>query len=849
MAISFGNAGKLAAQNIQSEKKDSSIQNIGGNPNSSGLDKPIDYKATDSIIFLIKKNKVYLYKNAEILYGTMNLHAYFIEVDLTKKEIFATGGIDSTGKYNFLPVLKDGDDTYTADSMRYNSKTKKGRVYGLRLVQDEAYIHLDRVLKQSDGSFVGTDGKITTCNEDHPHFYFNARRVKVVTKPKNKVFFGPTNLVVEDVPTPLFVPFGLAPVNKGRRNGILFPNPGFNPGNQTFFLQNLGYYTGLGPYADLTISSDAYFNGDLRLGVASNILKRYKYNANFSVNASWFGNGSEITSPTFERKLDFNLRGGFGFDSKFLPGTTLNGNVNIQTGNFNKLNSRSINSFAQNQFNSGINYGRNFFKNRLNFSASARHSQNTADKSFRLEMPSISMGVPSITPFGKMTRDIQILKQTRLSYNFTYNNVLNTSDTLLFKEGGRAELKKIQSGMAHSLPISTNFKLFKGILNFSPSFNYNENWYFKSKIQSADTAGKTLYKDSGGFFRMSRWGVSTSMNTNIYGTLKNLKIGKLRALRHIITPSVSVGYNPEINPDKMGITRTYINHTLTDSVVKYNLYDGIYTPFSQQKSAYLGFGINNNLQAKRAGSLDSNGKEKLDPPVNIIDGFRINGSYNFLADSMNWSSLRFDFNTMLLKLFNIHMDASYSLYGLNDKRKLIKEYAWQTDHQLLTYQNFNATLNTRLSPETFKKKKAEPDKHLSKEEEQELKDIQKTQENYIDFKLPWSVALNYYFTYDNLALNPKDRVSAQRVSVSGDFNITPEWKIGYSTGYDFKHKEIASSEFRISRNLHCWQLEFHWIPSGIAQRWTFTLRPKSGLLQDLKLNKKNSSNPAYFLTN
>lgn len=808
------------------------------------LDKPINYNATDSIIFKIKENKVYLFRDAEIHYGDIHLSAYYIEVDLSKKEIFATGGRDSSGNYTYLPVLKDGDESYTADSMRYNSESKKGRVYGLKLVQEEAYIHLSKVLKQPDGSFVGQKGKITTCNEDHPHFYFNASKIKVI--PNNKVYFGGANLVVEDVPTPLAVPFGIAPIKKGRRNGILFPGYGYNQANKSFYLQNLGYYRGLGPYADLTLTTDAYLNGDLRLGASSNIVKRYKYRSNLGFNISRFGNGAELTSPQFRHNVDFGIRGNFAFDPKYIPGTVLNGDINIQTGNFNRLNSRSITSLAQNQFNSGINYQRNFLANRINLSAAARHSQNTADRSFRLEMPSVSLGVPSLTPFAASSAP-KVLKQMRMSYNMNFNNILNTKDSILFSQRGWDEFKNLQNGISHSLPINTNFKMFNGILNFSPSFNYSETWYFKSTRQFLlNDTGELQKVDSAGFYRLNHWSVATGMNTNIYGTFTDLKMGKLRAIRHTISPNITFGYNPEISPEKKGWIRSFKDTSRADSIVKYNVFEkGIFGASGRSESGYIGFGINNNLQAKRVASVDSAGKEKL-TPVNLIDVLSINGSYNFLADSFQWSDIRAGLNTVLFKLVNISMGANFSPYAVNDKKQRIRDFAWKKDRELLHFKNFNTSINTSINPETFGVKKPSKSEDSSNEDDPEMRDIRNHPENYINFNIPWSLSVNYIVEINNDALLKTDRLSTHRFAFSGDISITPEWKIGYTTGYDFVRKEITPSQFNVSRNLHCWQIDFQWIPSGYGKQWIFTLRPKAGLLQDLKLNKRTFSNPAFI---
>lgn len=814
------------------------------NPKSD-LDNPIVYKAADSIWFNLRKNKVYLYKNASIEYGDMNLTAHFIEIDLTKKEIFATGGPDSIGKYSNLPVLKDGSDNYKADSIRYNSNSKKGRVYGLRLTQDEAVIHLSKVMKQDDGSFVGQSGKITTCNEDHPHFFFNASRIKVI--PNNKALFGSANLVVEDVPTPLAVPFGIAPLKKGQRNGILFPGYGYNQFNKSFYLQNFGYYLGLGEHADLTLTTDAYLNGDLRFGVSGNMVKRYHYKSNFGVGASWFGNGTERSSPAFKRNLDLSIRGNFGFDSKYLPGISLNGDINIQTGNFNRLNSRNINTISNQQFQSSVNFGKTFFQNKVNVTAAARHSQNTANRDFRLELPSMNLGVSSLTPFaGKNGGGNKWYEQLRLSYNMQFSNVINTKDSILFSRDYKKALEKTQSGISHSLPINTNIKLLKGIVNMSQSFNYRETWYLKATHQFMDTTGKVQTREENGFFRLNNWDFNTGFTTNIYGTFQHANAKKIRALRHTITPTISMGYQPKINAAMRGWEQNYTD--TSGKVVRYNRFEkGIYGGGqSQSESGYVGIGVNNNLQGKKLISTDSNGTEKLEK-FNLIDQLSFNTRYNLAATKFKWSDVSANFNTTIKKNINITARSAFSLYHKDSLLKNVQRFLYEDKKTPLRMRNAGMSISTRFGPEMFRKK---PDATQAKTkdngDEQEKKDILSRPDDYFHFDIPWNVALTYVFDYNAEANTKSQRVGSNRVNISGDLSITPEWKIGYTTGYDLYRKEIASSQFTVSRNLHCWQIDFNWVPSGFAKQWTFSIRPKSGMLQDMKLNKRAFFNPVMF---
>jgi len=818
--------------------------------NKGALDKIIEYKAADSIWFSIKRNRVYLYKDAFIVYGDMNLKAHYIEIDLSRKEIFAKGGKDSSGKYTNLPVLRDGNDNYTADSMKYNAQTKKGKVFGLKLKQDDAIVHLGTVLKNDDGSFVGVKGKITTCNEDHPHFYFNANKTKVV--PNNKVFFGSANLVIEDVPTPLAVPFGIAPIKKGQRNGILFPGYGYNQFNKSFYLQNLGYYIGLGEYADLTLSTDAYLNGDLRLGVTSNITKRYKFRSTFGIAASQFGNGQERTSPKFKRNLDLNIRGGFAFDQKFLPGITLNGDVNIQTGNFSRFNARDINSINNQQFQSSINFGRTFFRNKMNLTTALRHQQNTATRDFRLELPAVNLGVSSLTPFaGKNSGGNKWYEQLRISYNMQFNNVINTKDNILFSKDYKQALKKTQSGLTHSVPLNTNVKLFGGIVNLSPSLNYRETWYFSATDKYWDTTAKKLEtKTEQGLFRINNWDFNTGLTTNIYGTFQRPGAKKVKALRHTITPTMNVGYSPKIN----GFDRRWLS-TYTDTLgkrIEYNRFEnGIFGGGqSQEENGYLGFGLNNNLQGKKVVAKDSNGKEKLEK-FNLIDQLSFNGRYNFFAKQFKMSDIGANLNTTLLKMINISARSAFSIYDKDSFLKRVERFQWEANKTPLRMRNAGVSIGSRLTPEMLKGKKspettAKEKTDKKKEDDAELKQIQDNADDYFHFDVPWSLALTYVFDYNAEVARRSDRVSGNRVMISGDMSLTPEWKVGYNTGFDLKTKEVINSQFSVSRNLHCWQIDFRWIPSGFNKSWWFTVSPKSGLLQDMKLNKRANFNPVMF---
>ena len=834
----------LGAQIDSSKITDSPVR-------KGGIESAIHYQSHDSMVLSLSTNQASLFDQAHLDMGQTQLDAYQIDIHLLSKVLHAVGRTDSTGTYTDKPELADGADRYTADSLIYNAQSQRGRVYGLKLSQDEAHIQLGAVLKENNGHFVGAAGKITTCTDDHPHFYLNAKQVKVM--PDNKVLFGPANLIIAGIPTPIALPFGLAPIKKGQRNGLIFPSYGFNQFNKSYYLQNLGYYMGLGPYADIQATADAYLNGDLRLGLRSNLVRRYKYRGQLAIQASRFSNGLDISNPQFGRSTDFSIQGSFNADPKWLPGIGLNGNLNIVTGDFNKNNARDINSISNNQFQSSLNYSRTLFQNKANLSVSARHSQNTQTRDFTVELPTVNFGVSSLTPFASKTgSNKKWYQQLRLSYNANVGNQLKTKDSLIFGPQFRDALQDIRSGMKHRIPLSTNIKLFNGAVNLTPSANYQESWYQKRLIQSYDPLTKSINtRDSSGFFRLYNYDLSTSLQTNIYGTFSGLKWGNIRAIRHTIAPSVSFGYRPDTDLFAKGWRDRYLDSS--NKWVEYNPFQqGIYGGVNSSSGGYMGFSIANNVQAKKAIGQDTNGIDNTEK-INLIDQFNLNSGYNFLADSLKFDDLRLTFNTVLFKQVRIGASASYSPYAIRDGR-MINEWNWNEQNQLLRFRNANLSLNTRLDPKMFKKltgsAKENPSDFqnpvlgnpltASSAEEAERAMIEREPWNYYDFNIPWSLNFTYLVSYNNEAISEQQRLGNHRLTLSGDLNITPEWKIAYNTGYDLKNQRMAGSQFSVVRSLHCWQLEFSWIPDGYRKSWTFTLRPKSALLQDLKLNKRES---------
>jgi hypothetical protein len=798
-----------------------------------GIDQPIDYKAADSILFDVQNRQVHLYRDAFLHYGTIELKAYYIRVDLAKQEIFAKGAPDSTGRYAYRPILKDGDDEYSADSMVYNSKSKKGKVYGLRLVEDDAVVHCNQVFRNADGSFLADRGKLTTCQDPHPHFYLDARKLKVI--PDKKVIFGPANLVVEDLPTPLALPFGLVPTKKGRRNGILFPSYGYQQNRGGFYLENLGYYTGLGDNKDLTLTGAVFFNGDYRLAAASRYVKRYRYDGSLNIGTSTFSQG-EKTSNTFFRQRDFNVQWRYNMHPNVRPGTRFAAQVDMGTPGFKRLNSNDPNAIVQSQFNSSVSYGKTFLNNRFNLNAAMTHSQNTGNRTINFDLPSISLNMQRWQPFLKKGQSADNwIKLLNLTYSMDIQNRMATSDSILFSPRYRESFEQLRNGVRHQIPLSTTIKLSKGRINLSPAANYTEWWYNKTQRRYWDDNERTV-RDSSvqGFSRAMGYSASLSASTNIYGTFTGLKWGAIKALRHVITPTASLNYRPDFSSNRF----KYFNDVQIDSAgrtQRYSIYgNGVFGGPGAGKEGSLNLNVTQVLMAKVMKRGDS--AVKTSTNVNLIDNLRAGMAYNFMADSFQLSDLSISLNTRLLSLIGLQFDGRWDPYIRNAQGRPINRLEISENGRLLRFSQFRLSMNAGLSPQVLKGKKtpaqaARRDRYT----EGEWFEWQNRMGDFYDFNIPWSLSLNYNFMLNKSGLMPQVN---NVVNISGDVNLTPQWKIGYNTGYILNQKAFSFSQYTVTRDLHCWQISFQWIPDGIRKSWFFTLSPKSGMLQDMKLNKR-----------
>ncbi len=787
----------------------------------NALKSKVVYSARDSIRLEVENQKVYLYGDAHVTYEDTKMDAEQIILDTKNNFVSAKGILDSTGKRIGDPKFSDGGQEFSSRGMSYNFETKKGKIKEVITKEGDGILHGEQVKRDSSNNFFVQHGKYTTCDLEHPHFYISASKVRVI--PNDKIITGPAYLVIADIPTPLMLPFGFFPNKKGQKSGILMPTYGESQ-NQGFFLTDGGYYFGINDKMNLSIRGDIFSKGTWGAKAQSNYAKRYKYNGN--VNLSYanqkFG---EKYLENYSSLQNFRINWTHSQDAKARPDRRFSASVNAGSSGFGRYQNTTSRQYLQNELNSSITFNKNWIGKPYNFSSSINHNQNTLTKSISIKLPDLNFSVARILPFQNMEakKGTKWLKTLGFSYNTNLRNQLDSYDSLFFKKGVDmgAQLK---NGMHHSIPVSTSIKLFN-YFNVNPSFTYNENWYLQTirKSYNYNESGVGVLKiDTVKRFQTSRdYAFSTNLTTTLFG-MYQLKQGKLKAVRHVLTPTIGYAYVP-------GLGKKYYGPWgFNGTKSTYTIYDGtLFGGANTNESSAINFGLTNNLEMKIKSSKDTvSGFKK----IGIFDNLSAFSSYNMIADSFKLSPFNLNMRTRLFQNVDLNVSSTLDPYRLDSLGVRRKEYVWKEKNSIGRFTNTNAALSFSLKSK---------DKISAKKEPENTNNPGKIpgtlEEDYIDFSIPWSLNVSYNLSYFKPALV---KTIIQTLSFYGDLSITQNWKVSINSGYDFNTKKLSYTSVNLHRDLHCWEMHLNLVPFGPRRSYSFEMRVKSSVLSDLKIPRK-----------
>ena len=835
----------------------------------SSLEHPAFTGAKDSVVevFSDGQRKAYYYGDVTVEYGNMKLTADYMEYDMKTGVVFARGTRDTvTGQTKGMPTMTEGKSSYTMEELRYNFNTRKARITNMITQQDEGLLHGKNIKMMPDRSFNITGGKYTVCDLEHPHYYMTLSAAKVMTKPSQKTVFGPAGLVVEDVPLPIGIPFGFIPKRPDRATGFLMPTFGEETA-RGFYLRDMGMYFVLGEHFDLSVTGDYYTLGSWSLDINSRYRVNYKFNGDFSMVYSNDQTGEKGSTDFFQTR-NFSLKWSHSQDSKAHPGTTFSASVNFSSPSNSRYNSRSVTEALQNQASSSISYSRNW-DGKFNLSLNALHSQNSRDSSYAFTLPNLTFSVTRFYPFKRKVRvgKEKVYEKFSLGYTTTLQNKINFKSSEFGKPGFA---DKFQNGMNHNFQIGLpNFTL-ANYFNFTPSISYGMNWFFRKSEYEYDAESGRLVQNMGsqfGTFGITQnYSGSMSMSTRIYGLFNFGAASKVQAIRHVISPSVSVSVSPEKGTYANGWrTYHYIDNNGVAQTYDYNIYAGqVNSPPGKGKTASANISIGNNLEAKVRDLRDTTGKGVK--KVKLIDQLTINTGYNFLADSMKMSNVSMSMSTSVFGKLSLSASASFDPYALDEKGRRYNRYSISANgwKHPLRFNTASASMSYSISGKGAingndgsktpgASSSPEPQSSGAADFYRRIYYHPVTGEFipggwlfYTNPDVPWSMNFNYSLSlsrswqYSNSQLIKNDRIT-QTLGVSGNIKLTPRMSLNATSGFDMSAMKITTTQLSASYDLHCFNIAVSWVPTGTWQSWNFKIAANAAALSDLLRFRKSTS--------
>ncbi len=823
----------------------------------NALEGILTYNAKDIASINSKKKTIYLYNQADMTYKDMSIKAGVITINYETNEVNAGRIKDSLGNYSQAPVFTQGADVIEPDSIRFNYTTKKALIWNSKTEQSGGKILAELTKKVNDSVLFINRGKFTTStNLEDPEYYFLMRKFKAV--PGKKVVAGWTNMYIYNVPTPIGVPFAFFPLTNKRSSGVIVPSFG-EQAERGYFLQNGGYYFALSDYLDLAVVGDYYTNGSYGMRLDNQYIKRYKFNGNLSFR---FENliSSEKGFPDYSKSNIYNLRWSHNKDSKSNPNSRFSASVNIGSSTYfrESINQLNISSALNNTLASSISYSKSFpGEPAVNLSLTATHSQNTNTQQINLTLPTFQGSVGRVFPFAPKNGSKKgILQNIQLQYNVRGEQRIQTTDSLFLKKEMFDNAKK---GMQHTIPLSTNFKILK-FLSVSTSTNFQENWTFetisKSFDQETQTAVTTTIK---GFDSFRTYNFSTGIGTTVYGLFPFKKGSKIEAIRHVVRPSISYNVNPAF--DQYYDTYEVIDadgNTTAD--VEYTRFEGsMFGTPSNRYSSSIGFSLGNNIEAK-VRSRDSTEIESK--KIIILNSLNFSTNYNMSADSLKLSPVNMTGSTQFFKKeLNLNFGATFDPYALDENKRKINTFNISNGGSLFRMTSANVSMSYNLQggqgkgtqndsgnrsqsetirnggrdDDLFGKAEDFADGRFSEEDDQN--DTEEAKENDLfTYTIPWNLRLSYALNYSNNA--DQKEISSHSLMFSGDVEISPRWRVGASSGYDLKNTGFTFTQLRFERDLLSWRMNFSWVPFSTYKQWNFFIGIKSGILSDIKYDKR-----------
>ena len=828
------------------------------------IDQQVIYSAEGYIKNDLAGRKAILVTGGKVNYGDIEIKADSIVLNMETNMVYAVGVKDSTGTINGKPYFKSGTEEFESDTLKYNFKTEQARIRNIVTQQDEGLLRSSVTKLLDDGTSNIYNSTYSTCDADTPHFAIYLLKAKVY--PGKKIVSGPANLVLEGIPLPLYLPFGFFPIQTKRAaSGLLIPRPHYEAG-RGYALTDGGYYFAINNYFDLTLKGNIFTNGSWMTTASTNYNKLYKYRGSLS-----FSYANNVIGhkglPDYNKSANYSLGWTYAQDTKARPGSRFSASVNMSSSGYDRNNSYNLNDQITSTRQSSVSYSKTWEGTPFNLSASMNHSQNTRTKIVSMNLPHMTFSASRIYPFKgrKSSGTKKWYQELQFQYTAELDNQISTTDSLLFTN---KVWNNMRTGFTHSAPLSFQIRPFRNF-SISPSLTYRGTMFTQKILRrwdpfyidpvSGELKPQEVRDTLRGFFygHAINPSISAGYSPQIFGmfVFKNPN-ARVQAIRHVIRPSVSFSFVPsfaglsskmyrQVQIDTSGRTRDY-------SIYEGNLYQ---TPSLSKKSGNISFSLMNILEAKVFQRNDTTGKPQK---MNLIDNFGITTSYNIFADSLRWSPVSMVMRTTLLKNINISANGNFTLYGVDRNGRQLKTYYFAQTKKLMRLNSFTVGMDFSLS-DLLKGDKAKKEANTSQTPVRTgatepgdittnpVPDAQGSntlydEYGYTKFNVPWTMNINYSVNYYKPS---KKSTFTQTMSVNGGVTLTNKMSMTYNTGYDFSNKAITMTQITVTRDLHCWDMNFSWIPNGYMKMWEFSIKVKAAVLADLKYERRKDYHDNY----
>ena len=816
---------KIESSVADSTKSDSLIS-------PSALKNLVNYYAEDSMQISVQLNKAYLYNAAHIDYGDVTLDAGYIELDWAKNEVYAHGILDSTGKMSQQPVFKQGEDTYETDEIRYNFSSNKAIIKTVITREGESYLHGEVIKRQDESTFYIQGTAFTTCNKRHPDFFVATKKAKVIVG--KKIITGPANLVIADIPTPIILPFGFFPAQDKRSSGFIIPTFNQHIG-KGLGLVNGGYYFSLSDYYDLTLTGEVYSRGGFGLQGRSTYKKRYKYSGNIIARY----NHTIIGDPRYDdysseyiNSKDFKFHWDHQQDAKARPDLRFGASVDLTNPTFNKYNTVNSGEYLQNTTTSSISLDKRWLGTPFSMAASANHSQNNISKNFTLSLPKVAFTMSRINPFERRNGVGKKRWYEKIGTNYTGATEAQLRGNYDSLSNGSEQFNNIlRTGMQHNVGVSTSERVFT-YFSINPSVQYTSKWY-RSKLDYQYNDDNQLLVDTiSGFALTNEFSASVDLSTKLYGTF-NYRKGKIKAIRHMMTPTIGMSYRPDYSDDFWG-SYQHLTDTSGKEVVISRFNGYLYGGNSAGKSGLITMSLGNNLEMKVRSDKDSTGERK----VKILDRLNFNTNYNMAATEFNWSNLGVVAQSSVLKnKVQLSYQGVFDFYGYDPTlKKRVNKSAYEVNNKIVRNTSSTFSVNMKWQGNLGVERKKKENKSVLGIEDGDINYYSVTE--LMDFSMPWNFSINYNYQLSKSTLDAV--VTTHAIGFNAGFDPTPNWHILVNSGFDIVEKEITYTQLNIVRDLHCWELRLMWVPFGFNQSYMVGINIKASSFKDAKLERRRN---------